>query len=482
MTNWTKGRYFSPGVQTMKILSNGLVIGAMTMASVLGSQAAQSAEQLVWRAGTAKGKITPAEPFWMAGFASRTKPAEGTLHDLWVKALALEDGRHQRAVVITTDLVGFPKKVADWICDHVEKECGLQRSQIMLTCSHTHSGPVLKDALLDVYPLDDKQRAMIDQYTPILERTVVKTVTEAFAQMTPATLAVGMGECGFAVNRRNNVEKEVAAAIAQHKPLKGPVDHSVPVLAVRRADGRLQAVLFQYACHNTVLTTSYLYSGDYAGFAQIALEEKHPDCLAMFAIGCGADQNGLPRGTVEICQKYGNDLAAGVEAVLAQPMKPVGANLHSEFEIINLGFEGNLTVEKLLAAADKGGFYTRAAKHVLQRMLELKAQGKELPQSYPYPVQVWRLGTDQLWIALGGEVVVDYALSLRAKYGPRTWVFGYSNDVMAYIPSSRVWAEGGYESGAFNVYFIAAERWCHDIETRIKAEVERLVARSKSVP
>ena len=84
-------------------------------------------------------------------------------------------------------------------------------------------------------------------------------------------------------------------------------------------------------------------------------------------------------------------------------------------------------------------------------MQELKAQGKTLPDPYPYPVQVWRLGADQLWIALGGEVVVDYALSLKAKYGPSTWVFGYSNDVMAYIPSSRVWKEGGYESGVQRV-------------------------------
>ena len=79
-------------------------------------------------------------------------------------------------------------------------------------------------------------------------------------------------------------------------------------------------------------------------------------------------------------------------------------------------------------------------------------------------------------------MVVDYALSLKAKFGPNTWVVGYANDVMGYIPSSRVWKEGGYESGAFNVYGIPAQHWCHDIETRIKAEVDRLVARSKSAP
>ena len=77
-------------------------------------------------------------------------------------------------------------------------------------------------------------------------------------------------------------------------------------------------------------------------------------------------------------------------------------------------------------------------------------------------------------------MVVDYSLSLKAKYGPSTWVFGYANDVMAYIPSRRVWSEGGYESGAFNVYGIPAQHWCHDIETRITAAVEQLVGRCPS--
>jgi hypothetical protein len=463
----------------MKTLGNVLTIGMMTITTTLAARAAEPAEQLVWQAGTARGKITPQHPFWQAGFASRTKPAEGTLHDLWVKVLALEDGRHQRAVIITTDLVGYPKQVADTVCNQIARQCGLRRSQIMLTCSHTHCGPVLAGALPDIYPLDDRQRALIAEYTPILEQTIIKTAAEALARMAPARLAVGLGQCGFAVNRRNNVEKQLPQVLAEHKPLKGPVDHSVPVLAVCGADGRLRAVLFLYACHNTVLTTSLLYSGDYAGFAQLALEEKHPDCLAMFTIGCGADQNGLPRGTIEIGRKYGTALAHSVDAVLAKPMKPVAASLHTDLEITGLPFEGPLSMEQLREATTKAGYLGRCARGALERLEKLQAQGKTLPDPYPYPVQVWRLGADQLFVALGGEVVVDYALSLKAKYGQSTWVFGYANDVMAYVPSHRVWTEGGYESGAFNVYGVPAEHWCHDIETRIKAEVERLVARSQ---
>ena len=75
---------------------------------------------------------------------------------------------------------------------------------------------------------------------------------------------------------------------------QGPVDHDVPVLQVDRADGALLAVVFGYACHCTVLDC-YKFCGDYAGFAQVDLETRHPGAQAMFVAGCGGDQNPIPR-------------------------------------------------------------------------------------------------------------------------------------------------------------------------------------------
>ena len=69
-------------------------------------------------------------------------------------------------------------------------------------------------------------------------------------------------------------------------------------------------MVFGYACHCTVLGI-YQFCGDYAGFAQSALEAKNPGSQAMFVAGCGGDQNPLPRKTVELAQRYGNELAGG---------------------------------------------------------------------------------------------------------------------------------------------------------------------------
>ena len=109
-------------------------------------------------------------------------------------------------------------------------------------------------------------------------------------------------------------------------------------------------------------------------------------------------------------------------------------------------------------------------------MLEQLDQGTTFAQSYPYAILVWKLGADQLWICLAGEPVVDYALKFRARYGPTTWTAGFAHDLTAYIPSRRVWEEGGYEGGALGEYGLPAMRWAPDVEDRITACVERLVA------
>src|SRR5881396_3171131 len=97
--------------------------------------------QTQWRAGVAKVAITPTESIWMAGYAARTKPSEGVQTDLYLKALALDDGSGRASVLVTSDLVGLRRQVADVIAERCEKEYGLTRDRLVINSSHTHSGP-----------------------------------------------------------------------------------------------------------------------------------------------------------------------------------------------------------------------------------------------------------------------------------------------------------------------------------------------------
>ena len=157
---------------------------AVSLALLALPPLSSAAEEPPWKAGTARARITPEKPLWMAGYAARTQPADGTLHDLWVKALSLEDPAGHRVVLVTLDLIGLPANMYDKICGQLESRCGLQRRQVMLNASHTHSGPVMRQALWDIYPLDDRQRAMIEEYSSSVEDTIVATVMESLSSPT----------------------------------------------------------------------------------------------------------------------------------------------------------------------------------------------------------------------------------------------------------------------------------------------------------
>jgi neutral ceramidase len=435
--------------------------------------------EATWKAGVATADITPATPLWMAGYGARTRPADGTLHPLYIKVLALEDARGHRGVVMSSDLLGIPGSIYENVCAALKQQFGLDRAQVMLHASHSHCTPALRDALYDAYPIQPGHKEPINRYSAELETRIVETVGRALAALAPARVTAGQGITRFAVNRRTNTEANVPKLIAE-QALKGPVDHAVPVLAVTGGDGALKAIVFGYACHNTTLNL-YQWCGDYAGFAQLTLERSHPGAAAMFFSGCGADQNPLPRRQLHLAERYGNMLASAVEEVLLQGPASLAPTLATAHEMLPLNLGAPPTVQELekMAVVAPGRQPSTQTRWASRLLAESKA-GKPFARTYPYPVQAWNLGGQQLWIALGGEVVVDYALRFKHQYGPGTWVAGYANDVMAYIPSARVLAEGGYEGNtSMYVYGLPAHRWAPDVEDLIGGSVDRLVRQVK---
>lgn len=460
------------------LLRQSLLMMALVAALLCQGQAStadQPAEvaptATVWKAGIAKAIITPEKAVWLAGYGTKRSP-DGKLHDLWMKALALEDAAGHRAVLITSDFQGVPKVMSDQVFEQLKAKFGLERTQVLFTFSHNHCGPRLGDDLIDYYPIEAEQVKLVDEYTALMVAKCVAMVGESLSKLAPANLQQGEGRATFAVNRRNNREADVADLIAKGMPLVGPVDHAVPVMTVTRPDGRTEAILFGYACHPTTL--SFLtWCGDYPGFAQVELEQNHPGVTAMFVNTCGGDQNPLPRRKVELCQKYGHMLAVGVEEALKQPLKPISGGLKTAFELVELPYLKVATREELQAyLQENNAIKARWATRMLQKL----DSGETFPAAYPYPIHAWRIGKEMLVIGMGAETVVDYALRFKGEFGPGTWVCGYADDMISYIPSRRVWDEGGYEGGSnLFEYGRPALRWNGDIEDRIAASVQKLV-------
>ena len=435
---------------------------ALFLLGLLQSMCLGQSPKPLWKAGVARMVITPKETQWMAGYAARNHPAEGTLHELMAKALVLEDQNGQRVVMISTDLVGVPQKISEHIKTRLQEKFGLTKAQILLNSSHTHSGPVLEDALIDIYQLDDAQLAKITRYSRWLETQIVDLVGQAMRNLAPASLASGNGVTRFQVNRRNNN----AALLTQLTELKGPNDYAVPVIKVLDAKGKVKAIAFAYACHPTTLD-GYEWSGDYVSYAQMELEKAYPGATALFFQGAGADQNPLRRRAVALARQYGRELSAAVQRVMEEEMQPLEARVTTAYEEINLLLAEAPSDGKLNEMAQSSvTYYQRWAR----RMLSIKEKGVPFAKSSPYPIQVWSLG-DQSIVALGGELLVEYAIKIKQLYGERTFVFGYSNFVMGYIPSATVLQEGGYEGETSQMVYGQPAPWHSSIETTILSGV-----------
>ena len=401
-----------------------------------------------WKAGAAKAVITPTEPIWMAGYGDRVHPSDGVLQDLYVKALALDDGSGKPSVIVTADILGFPREISDAIAARCERQFGLTRDRLVLNASHTHSGPVVHRHAFPIFHLEEKQWQAIDRYSAFLVNKTTGVIGAALHELAPASVKFEQGFAGIAVNRRR--------AHPGTRGLTGQVDHDVPVMTVYGANGALRAVLVGYACHATVLNI-YQISGDWPGFAQEDIEKAHPGAVALFMQGCGADANPLPRRSVELARAYGQVLSAAVDDVLKSQMKAVTGPIRNAFATVDVPYQHVPTRDELVPKIpflqhDITQNYSaydallNLPRPRFERYLFMERDGK-LPDHYPYPVQVWQFGSSLKFIALGGEVVSDYSLRLKAQYGwESTWVSGYSNDVFGYTPSARILREGGYEA------------------------------------
>jgi neutral ceramidase len=429
-----------------------------------------------WRAGVASIDITPRVSMWMAGFAARKRPSQGIALPLHAKALALEDARGRLAVLVTLDLLGVTADMTARIAAAAARRYRLRRDRLLLAASHTHCGPVTDGMLSVAYDLSAEQQGTIHAYTQQLEPRLVDLIGAprlvdligaATRGLAPATLFAGESTADFAANRR-----------VQFSP-DGPVDHRVPILRVD-VGGTPRAIVFGYACHNTTLRDDEVeFHGDYAGVAQAAIEARHPGAVALFIAGCGADANPSPRGTRALVNQHGEALAAAVESGLSRASS-IGGPLSTAFDQVDLPFAPAPDRAEWRRRSTADDVYVR--RHATLMLETLDREGR-LPASQPEPVQVWRFGRGVAIVALGGEVVVDYALRLQREYpGERLWAASYTNDVFGYVPSRRVLMEGGYEGGGAMIYYGRPGPFDATVEDRIFAGVHRLLRRTSMGP
>ena len=434
-------------------------------------------------------------------------------------------------VLITVDNCGVPSTVVEGVFEQVADAHGVERARFAISSTHTHSGPWLRDFAPNVLiDLPEAHAAHLKQYEADLIDKLVEVVDKAVEARIPGKLSVGRGMVGFAMNRRTLQNGQWTGF---GETPDGPVDHQLPILAAHDADGRLIAVLANYACHATTETGSFnQISGDWPGFAADMIEADNLGAVALIAIGCGADANPSPRGTHEQARQHGRTFATEVQRLLAkrtkvavtlrvttpaqptllpaaasadvkQPsakaepgserdssstsdrgphhsasdgdfeLQPIDPHIVCNMERIDLPLGPLPTREEWEQRAKQSNH----AGHLAQKFLKMLDDGQSIPTTVPnYPVQTWCFGEDLAMVFLGGEVVVDYSIRLNDMFdSDRLWINAYSNDVPCYVASKRILQEGGYEADSSMVYYARPTRLAPEAEDVICDAVQKLL-------
>ena len=291
--------------------------------------------------------------------------------------------------------------------------------------------------------------AIVDTYTNWLEGKIIDINGTAISGLSTAphvTLSQGVGTADFATNRMG---------------LPANRDTDVPVLAFRSmVDNSVVALVFGYACHPIITgSTAPMYDHpDYPGYARRTMEQDNPGGMAFFIQGTAGDTNPASIEGPPYVEDLGADLSTVVQSVLTgSEMQPVSGPILPTISNVNLPLaldpqdaDHAAMRAKYVAIRDLGlsGWVTRHANQ-----MNAQIDAGTLPLSEPWPVAVWHFGTNKSLVlaALGGEVVSDYALTLKQQFagqlGSKLWIAEYSNEVPDYIPTNQVWDLTRYEAG-----------------------------------
>ncbi len=464
-------------------MRNGF-LSSLTLSLICAAAFCSTAQAQGWKAGAAVRVITPKQPMWTSGYGGMKEPARETIIDLKVKALALEDSRGTRIVIVTSDLIGLNYEFTEAVAREVKKRYNVSRDNLLLTAAHTHCGPEMRPfvekspgyhyPVMDSTVVPTEYAAIIPAYVEWLKGMFVEVVGESLVKMTPATLSFSsMQPVPFAVSRRYPDGK--GGVLYRSGPSSywtgGPRDDTVPVLKVTGSGGDVRAIVFGYACHPITLSEN-VYSGDYQGFAQLFIEEAYPGSVAMFIQGHGGQLVPNARFQREYAVGHGRALADAVKKAIEKGPTPLNGPLKSAYDEVTLAFRPIPDKAALEADLKSEKSATRERAALIK---DMQARGEKIPLTIPCPVQVVDFGKELRLVAISGDVVVDYSVALKAAYPDRfVWAAGYSNGyIWGYLPTLNILKEGGYES---------SERFpfgpfTDDVEERIMSGTRKLVGR-----
>jgi hypothetical protein len=421
--------------------------------------------------GTGRAIVTPPTGTPLAGFGSRDHGCENVLDDLEIKVFWFQDDNNLKEAVciIAADLIGFGPETTAFFRNLVLKKYGMPAERLLLTASHTHSGPHIESLVIGTGKMVVPVRDMI------LKR-IEDAIEHARLDIVSVSMEAGKGQCaGYAINRR--LKSAVATGSMAPDP-NGPRDDQVTAVACRDIrNGKIKAVLFHFTCHPSTMG-DYSVTADFPGAACRYVEKILGDnAITAFMPGCAGDirsyctymgaqvfRPGMPRDIAI----YGEALGSEIVRIVTNNSKSVVPHLHAALTTVTLPLAPHPTresLEKLRASGD--AFEQEWAGRILS---------EPFTDSRDFDIQRIDLAKDVSIIALAGEVCVEYGLYIKSLR-PDAFMMplGYSNSIIGYIPTAKMFQEGGYEPKRSCPYFGLPAPFDPGIEDIIRRGIREII-------
>lgn len=408
------------------------------------------------RMGRAAVKITPPAGMPMAGYYY-VRLNEGVHDDLHAKALVLEkDG--VKAALVACDLVSVPRDTVDEARALISKNAGIPAGRVMISATHSHTGPELGGRLRGV---DDKTMKLAKDYIGGLGAKIAESVRLADAGLKPARARAAAGREDSVSFIRRFLMKDGTVGWNPGKrnpnivrPVSG-IDPEVPFVYFDSPDGKQPlATYVNFACHLDTVG-GMQFSADYAyALSQLLGETKGKEMLTVFTIGAAGNINHLDVSSRDPQKGHGE--AARIGAILAAEVLKAWNGLE---EIDSGPLAARSRTLRLpaadisqadLAAARKivEGFGPQNAAPFYQQVNAFKVLDIERRKGEPLAaeVQVITLGKDLAWVGLPGEIFVELGKSIKLR-SPfrRTIIASLANGALGYVPDRRAYPQGAYE-------------------------------------
>jgi len=415
----------SSGESEIDVIWRRLLV-ALFLLALAGTSFNSRAAQ--FRASVIKIDITPDQPQWLLGYGPRQ--SAGAHDHLYHRIVAMDDGKTQ-FFLISTDICSFSPSVYDEVMSALQAETGIMPVQVWWTATHTHSAPEVGPPGLGATFMGERyEHDHNTQYTAWVKKRLVEGIKEAQAKLEPARLGVGWGMAMANINRRAR-DLEGPAFLGLNPD--GPADRQIGLMRLDKADGKLLALVANYAMHGTVLgPQNLLITADAPGIVADYVEEKL----------------GAP-------MLYINGAAGNLA-----PIYTVCPN----FDSGHLGQFRVLLGDKIIAANDRIGPTTSGVRLTLgEQILETarKANMGWAPDLGKYiretkagetvirlPIRFLRINDDIAIWAAPLELFCEIAMRVRnLSPFPYTFYFGYCNGWLGYMPTAAEFPLGGYEPG-----------------------------------